>query len=87
MDAKDFEKMNGTWEKYFTVKYHGREGRIKAVNRTSAVAQFEWMIKSADCFCRDCVSTMQKSYSVYMDWTDKTCSHSTPQVISGIMQG
>lgn len=87
MDAKDMEKLEQTWAKYYTAKYHGREGRIKAVNQLSATAQFEWMVKNADCFCRDCVATMQKSYSVYMDWTDKTCSHSEPQVISSFMQG
>jgi len=88
MDTKDsLEKLEQTWAKYYTAKYHGREGRIKAVNQLSATAQFEWMVKNADCFCRDCVATMQKSYSVYMDWTDKTCSHAEPQVISSFMQG
>tara|TARA_R110002012_G_scaffold271038_2_gene456187 strand:+ start:471 stop:785 length:315 start_codon:yes stop_codon:yes gene_type:complete len=90
MDERDYAQMDGKWEKYYTVKYGGREGRIKAINRESAVAQFEWMIKSADCFCRDCVQTMKKGYSVYMDWTDATCTtqpYQAPQVISGIMQG
>ena len=64
MDAKDMEKLEQTWAKYYTAKYHGREGRIKALNQLSATAQFEWMVKNADCFCRDCVATMQKSYSV-----------------------
>lgn len=85
MDTKDL--VASDWAKYYTVKFHGREGRIKAMNRQSAVAQFEWMVRNADCFCRDCVKTMQSSYSVYLDWTDKTCVHHTPQVISGFMQG
>ena len=60
MDAKDMEKLEQTWAKYYTAKYHGREGRIKALNQLSATAQFEWMVKNADCFCRDCVATMQR---------------------------
>ena len=87
MDERDYALLDENWAKYYTVKYGGREGRIKALNRQSATAQFEWMIKNADCFCRDCVQTMKQSYSVYMDWTDNTCTTQPPQVISGIMQG
>jgi hypothetical protein len=87
MDSTDMAKMTDTWAKYWTVKTSVKEGRIKAVNQASASAQFKWLVENADCFCRTCVDTMNKKYSLYMDWSDKTCSRESPQVISGFMQG
>lgn len=95
MDARDMEKITDTWAKYWTVKSkknelgtYIREGRIKAVNQASADEQFDWLIKNAGCFCRDCVDGMNKKYSLYMDWSDNTCTHTrNPQIISGFMQG
>ena len=33
---------------FYTVKYGGKEGRIKAVNRRTAENQFQWLLQNKD---------------------------------------
>ena len=75
------------WKMFYSVKYGGKEGRIKATNRLTAEEQFQWIIKSKDCFCRTCTQQYLQDYSVYMDSYNTQCTRKEPQVISGFMQG
>ena len=75
------------WKMFYSVKYGGKEGRIKAVNRGTAETQFQWLLENKDCFCRTCTHQYLKDYSVYMDSYNTQCIKEEPQVISGIMQG
>jgi len=81
------QQVKEEWKMFYNVKYGGKEGRIKAVNRASAETQFQWLLENKDCFCETCNHQYLKDYLVYMNSYNTQCVKKEPQVISGIMQG
>ena len=81
------QQVKEEWMFYYSVKYGGKEGRIKAKNRESGEAQFQWIMENKDCFCMACTHQYLNDYSVYMNSYNTQCVHKEPQIISGIMQG
>ena len=49
---------------YYRTKYFGVEASVDAVNRSSADAQLEWLLKGNPCYCADCRESYDKDYSV-----------------------
>ena len=74
-------------ETFYTVKYGGKEGRIKAVNRSSAEEQFTWLVKNNECFCRECTKGFLRNYNVYMDTYNDNHINNEVHIINGFMKG
>jgi uncharacterized protein YgiM (DUF1202 family) len=74
------EQVEADWKMFYSVKYGGKEGRIKSVNRTTAESQFQWIVQNKDCFCRTCTHQYLKDFSVYMDTYDHHCVHKEEEV-------
>jgi hypothetical protein len=73
-DNKELEeRVKEEWKMFYTVKSGGKEGRIESINRSTAEAQFQWIVENKDCFCRVCTHQYLKDFSVYMDTYNNDC--------------
>ena len=49
---------------HYLTKHFGIEASVDAVNRNSAFAQLQWLLKDNPCFCAACREGYYKNYSV-----------------------
>ena len=64
---------------YYRTKYFGVEASVDAVNRSSADAQLEWLLKGNPCYCADCRESYYKDYSVRLLAGYDTVSYCTKE--------
>lgn len=64
---------------YYRTKYFGVEASVDAVNRSSADAQLEWLLKRNPCYCADCRESYDKDCSVRLLAGYDTVSYCTKE--------